>query len=61
MMTSEDSKKFISTLKDIFQNGFHNHNNNGTVFANIVELINANIDIVMDLFQVLEKMEEMLI
>jgi 3-deoxy-D-manno-octulosonate 8-phosphate phosphatase (KDO 8-P phosphatase) len=48
MMTSEDSKKFISTLKDIFpvKNGFHNHNNNGTVFANIVELINSNIDIV---------------
>ena len=48
MMTSEDSKKFISTLNDIFpvKNGFHNHNNNGTVFANIVELINSNIDIV---------------
>lgn len=48
MMTSEDSNKFISILKDIYpvKNGFHNHNNNGTVFANIVELINSNIDII---------------
>ena len=48
MMTNEDSKKFISIIKDVYpiKNGFHNHNNNGTVFANIVELINSNIDIV---------------
>ena len=48
MMTKEDSKKFISILKEIYpvKNGFHNHNNNGTVFSNIVDLINSNIDIV---------------
>ena len=48
MMTADDTKKFISILKDIYpvKNGFHNHNNNGTVFSNIIELVNANIDII---------------
>lgn len=47
-MTPNEINKFMINLKEIHpvKNGFHNHNNNGTVFGNIINLLNYNIDIV---------------
>lgn len=47
-LTGDDISKFFVDLKEIYpiKNGFHNHDNNGTVFNNIQNLLNYNIDII---------------
>ena len=47
-LTSDDISKFFVNLKDIYpiKNGFHNHDNNGTVFNNIDNILKYNIDII---------------
>ena len=47
-LTGNDISKFFVDLKEIYpiKNGFHNHDNNGTVFNNIQNLFNYNIDII---------------
>lgn len=47
-LTSNDISKFFVDLKEIYpiKNGFHNHDNNGTVFSNIQRLFDYNIDII---------------
>ena len=47
-LTGNDISKFFVDLKEIYpiKNGFHNHDNNGTVFNNIQNLLNYNIDII---------------
>lgn len=47
-MTPNEINKIMINLKEIHpvKNGFHNHNNNGTVFGNVINLLNCNIDIV---------------
>ena len=46
-LTGSDISKFFVDLKEIYpiKNGFHNHDNNGTVFNNVQNLFNYNIDI----------------
>ena len=45
-LTPNEINKFMINLKDVhpIKNGFHNHNNNGTVFGNLINLLNCNID-----------------
>ena len=47
-LNSNDTLNFFVNLKDIhpIKNGFHNHDNNGTVFNNIDYIIKNNIDII---------------
>ena len=47
-LTGNDTAKFFVNLKDIhpIKNGFHNHDNNGTVFNNIDNILKSNIDII---------------
>ena len=47
MLTPNEINKFMIDLKELYpiKNGFHNHNNNGTVFGNLINLLNCNIDI----------------
>lgn len=47
-LTQHEIYKFMIDLKDIYpiKNGFHNHDNNGTVLGNIINLLHYNIDIV---------------
>ena len=47
MLTPNEINKFMINLKEIhpIKNGFHNHNNHGTVFGNLINLLNCNIDI----------------
>jgi 4-hydroxy 2-oxovalerate aldolase len=47
-LTGNDISKFFVNLKDIhpIKNGFHNHDNNGTVFNNIDNILKHNIDII---------------
>ena len=47
-LTSNDTINFFADLKDIhpIKNGFHNHDNNGTVFNNIDNILKHNIDII---------------
>ena len=47
-LTPNEINKFMINLKEIhpIKNGFHNHNNQGTVFGNLINLLNCNIDIV---------------
>lgn len=46
-LTPNEINKFMINLKEIhpIKNGFHNHNNHGTVFGNLINLLNCNIDI----------------
>ena len=46
-LTPNEINKFMINLKEIhpIKNGFHNHNNQGTVFGNLINLLNCNIDI----------------
>jgi len=48
MLTPNDINNFMIYFKQIYpvKNGFHNHNNNGTVLGNVIQLINYNIDII---------------
>ncbi len=48
MLTPIEINNFMIGLKDIYpiKNGFHNHNNNGTVFGNVVNLIDYRINII---------------
>jgi len=47
MLTPNEIYKFMLNLKDIYpvKNGFHNHDNHGTIFGNLINLLNCNIDI----------------
>ena len=47
-LTGSDISKFFVDLKEIYpiKNGFHNHDNNGTVFNNVQNLFNYNIDVI---------------
>jgi 4-hydroxy 2-oxovalerate aldolase len=47
-LTGNDTANFFINLKDIhpIKNGFHNHDNNGTVFNNIDNILKSNIDII---------------
>jgi len=47
-LTGNDTINFFADLKDIYpiKNGFHNHDNNGTVFNNINNILKHNIDII---------------
>jgi 4-hydroxy 2-oxovalerate aldolase len=47
MLTPNEINKFMIDLKEIYpvKNGFHNHNNHGTVFGNLINLLSCNIDI----------------
>ena len=47
MLTPNEINKFMIDLKEVYpvKNGFHNHNNYGTVFGNLINLLNCNIDI----------------
>ena len=48
MLTPNDLTSFMCNLKEMhpIKNGFHNHDNQGTVFGNLISLINCKIDIV---------------
>ena len=47
MLTPNEVNKFMIDLKEIYpiKNGFHNHNNNGTVVGNLINLLNCIIDV----------------
>lgn len=47
-LTQCEIKEFVMNFKNIcpIQLGFHNHDNNGTVFGNVITLLDNNIDIV---------------
>lgn len=46
-LTPREINELMTKLKKIYpiKIGFHNHNNHGTVFGNIINLLNCNIDI----------------
>ena len=48
MLTPSDISEFVLFFKDIYpvKSGFHNHNNHGTIFGNLVNLLDCNIDII---------------
>ena len=48
MLTPNEISKFMLFFKDIYpiKTGFHNHNNHGTIFGNLINLLNCNIDII---------------
>jgi len=47
-LTPKDISRFMMKTKDIHpvKSGFHNHNNHGTVFGNLINLLDCNIDMV---------------
>jgi len=47
-LIGNEIQQFFTDLKDIYpiKNGFHNHDNNGTVLTNVNMLIDTNIDII---------------
>ena len=47
-LTPKDISRFMMKTKDIYpvKTGFHNHNNHGTVFGNLINLLDCNIDMV---------------
>lgn len=47
MLTPGDISEFMLFFKDIhpIKTGFHNHNNHGTIFGNLINLLDCNVDI----------------
>lgn len=48
LLTANSIVSFLVNFKNIHQikNGFHNHNNNGTIMGSVNSLLNANIDLI---------------